>query len=85
MKNSPFFSNFIEEQTQELSTEELQSCAGGGCVAPPGGPGNGPISPEELAELLYGPVVHVTMKHPSDDDEGSDFVLFDGNEASYVR
>ncbi|HAS6216795.1 TPA: microviridin/marinostatin family tricyclic proteinase inhibitor [Vibrio vulnificus] len=58
MSNTPFFANFIESQVEELSTEELQQCAGGAFVTLPGD---------------FEPPVDVTMKAPSDDDEGIEF------------
>ncbi|NGN96790.1 microviridin/marinostatin family tricyclic proteinase inhibitor [Grimontia sp. S25] len=65
-KNTPFFSNFMEAQT--LTTEETKQAAGGLDFVKPGDlPGGFDPSKEPI---------YVTMKHPSDDDEGFDAPAF---------
>ncbi len=68
-KASPFFANFIESQVEELTSEEMAQTSGG--------------SLQDLIDKLpkdfKPPFEYVTMKAPSDDDEGvKDIELFNG-------
>lgn len=74
-KNTPFFSNFIESQIEELNTEEAQQCSGGfkpGQVVTM----KAPSDDDEGGVIFPFPPINVTMKAPSDDDEGNDFPTF---------
>ena len=61
-KNTPFFNNFIETQVEELSQADAESCSGG----------IGPVYPIDPIRPIR--PIDVTMKAPSDDDEGGDLV-----------
>lgn len=63
-KNTPFFNNFIESQVDVLTEEEATQCSGGFATLPPG------------FEIEPFPPV-VTMKAPSDDDEGCIYPPFE--------
>lgn len=55
-KNQPFFAQFM--QTQELTEEQISQVAGGVL--------------EQPAQANAAEKIMVTMKHPSDNDEGGD-------------